>query len=420
MFRISIFEFRILAIMPKYFYVAKSMEGQEKAAELEAKDEHQLAKILHQEGYVLISAKASQEKKQSSFDISLPFLNGVSLKEKLFFTRNLKVMISAGISLPRALRTLAEISKNKIFKKVLLEIIEEVNKGQSFSGVLAKYPKIFSNLFCNLIKAGEESGTMEESLKNLTMQMERQNDLRSKITGAMMYPAVIVAAMIGIGVLMLVMVIPKLAETFRDLGAELPLTTRIVMFLGDFMVQKWYLVILIIIIFVVALRIILGTKSGKRAFDRISLKIPVIAPLVQKTNSAYTVRTISSLLNSGVPVTTTLEITSGILGNVYFSEALQKSAERVRKGEKLSAALKSFGDLYPQVVVQMLEVGEETGETSDILQKLADFFEEEVTNTTKNMSSIIEPILMLFIGGAVGFFAVSMLQPIYGVMGTIK
>jgi type IV pilus assembly protein PilC len=168
------------------------------------------------------------------------------------------------------------------------------------------------------------------------------------------------------------------------------------------------------------LKITLGSKSGKRFFDRISLKIPIISPLVQKINSAYTTRTISSLLNSGVPVTTTLEITSGILGNVYFREALLSSAEKVRKGEKLSAALKSFSDLYPQVVIQMLEVGEETGETSDILQKLADFFEEEVTNMTKNMSSIIEPILMLFIGGAVGFFAVSMLQPIYGVMGTIK
>jgi len=406
--------------MPKYFYVAKSVEGKEKAGEVDAKDEHQLAKSLHQEGYVLISSEAAKEKKQGGFAISLPFFNNVSLKEKLFFTRNLKVMISAGISLPRSLSTLADISKNKVFKKALLEIIEEVNEGQSFSGALGKHPKIFSNLFCNLIKAGEESGTMEESLKNLTLQMERQNDLRSKITGAMMYPAVIVVAVLGIGILMLVMVIPKLAETFKDLGVELPLTTRIVIGLGDFMVQRWYLVILIIVIFIVAFKIILATKSGRRVFDSLSLKMPIIASLVQKTNAAYTTRTIGSLLSSGVAVTAALETTSGVLGNIYFREALQKSAERVRKGEKLSSALKSFGELYPQVVIQMLEVGEETGETSDILQKLADFFEDEVTNTTKNMSSIIEPILMLFIGGAVGFFAISMLQPIYGVMGSIK
>ncbi len=406
--------------MPKYFYVAKSMGGQEKTGEVEAKDEHQLAKILHQEGYTLISAESAKGKEHSGFSISLPFINGVSLKEKLFFTRNLRVMISAGISLPRSLRTLAEVSNNKTFKKTLLEIIEDINKGQNFSSALVKYPKIFSNLFCNLIKAGEESGTMEDSLKNLTLQMERQHDLKSKITGAMMYPAVIIVAMLGIGILMMVMVIPKLAETFRDLGADLPLTTRIVMGSGDFMVQKWYLVVSTIIILAVVLRIALGTKSGKRVFDRISLKIPIISPLVQKTNSAYTTRTIGSLLSSGVPVTNALEITSGVLGNVYFQEALSKSAEKVRKGEKLSAALKSFGNLYPSMVIQMLEVGEETGETSDILQKLADFYEEEVTSATKNMSSIIEPILMLIIGGAVGFFAISMLQPIYGVMGNIK
>jgi type IV pilus assembly protein PilC len=406
--------------MPNYFYVAKSIEGGEKSGEIEAKDEHQLARILHQEGYILVSARAEKEKGKGGFNINLPFLNGVSLKDKLFFTRNLKVMVSAGISLPRSLGTLADISKNKTFKEAILGVISDINKGESFSVSLKKYPKIFSDIFCSLIKAGEESGTMEESLKNLTTQMERQNDLRSKIVGAMMYPAVIIVAILGIGILMLVMVIPKLAEIFEDLGSQLPLTTRIVMFLGDFMVQKWYFVILAVVLFIFGLKMILGTKDGKRFFDKLSLKLPIIAPLVQKTNAAYTVRTIGSLLSSGVPVMTALEITSGILGNVYFREALLASSEKVRKGGKLSAALKSYGDLYPSVVIQMLEVGEETGETSDILEKLADFFEEEVTNTTKNMSAIVEPILMLFIGGAVGFFAVSMLQPIYGVMGDIK
>lgn len=406
--------------MPIYFYVAKAIGGGEKSGEIEAKDEHQLAKTLHQEGYILVSAELADEKNKKGFSISLPFLNGVSLKEKLFFARNLRVMVSAGISLPRSLNTLASVTKNKLFKKILLDTIEQINKGQSFSSSLAKHPKVFSELFCNLIKAGEESGTMEDSLKNLSVQMERQNNLRSKIIGAMMYPAVIVVAILGIGVLMMVMVIPKLAETFRDLGAELPLTTRIVMGLGDFMTQRWYLVILIVAALIVGLRFALNTESGKRIFDKVSLKIPIIAPLVQKTNAAYTTRTIGSLLNSGIQVTSALEITSRVLANVYFREALLGSAEKVRKGEKLSTALKSYGDIYPSVVIQMIEVGEETGETPEILQKLADFFEEEVENSTKNMSSIVEPILMLFIGGAVGFFAVSMLQPIYSVMGNMQ
>ncbi|MFH1036751.1 MAG: type II secretion system F family protein [Patescibacteria group bacterium] len=406
--------------MAKYFYVAKNIKGEEKTGELEAKDEHHLAKILHQEGYVLISADAEKEVGEKSLDINIPFINKVSLKEKLFFTRNLKVMVSAGISLPRSLRTLAEISKNKRFRKALLEIVEEVNKGKNFSASLSKYPDIFPEIFCSLIRAGEESGTMEESLKNLTQQLERQNELRSKIIGAMIYPIVIVTAMLGIGTLMLVMVIPQLAATFRDLGVELPLTTKIVMALGDFATQRWYFLIMIIVLLVVGFRVALKTKKGKRILDKISLKIPIFASLVQKINSAYTIRTIGSLINSGVPIVSSLEITSGVLGNIFYREALTGSAEQVRKGGKLSEALKNYGDLYPAVVIQMIEVGEETGETSEILQKLADFFEEEVTNATKNMSSIIEPILMLLIGGAIGFFAISMLQPMYSVMDTIK
>lgn len=406
--------------MPKYFYVAKSVAGEEKTGELDAKDESQLAKILHDEGFVLVSAEAEKEKGKKNFNINISFLDKVSLKEKTFFTRNLTVMISAGISLPRSLSTLAEITKNKKFKKVLLEIVGEVNKGQSFSSTLKKYPDVFSELFCSLIRAGEESGTMEDSLKNLTQQMERQGELRSKIIGAIIYPVVVISAMIGIGIMMLVMVIPKLAETFKEIGAELPITTKIVMYMGDFMSQKWYLFILMIIVLAIIFKILSKTEAGKKILDKISLKLPVISPIVQKINSAYTVRTIGSLVNSGVPITNALEITAGILGNVYFKEALIGSADLVRKGKKLSEALKGYGSLYPLIALQMVEVGEETGETADILQKLADFFEEEVANTTKNLSSIIEPVLMLLIGGAIGFFAISMMQPLYSIMGSIN
>lgn len=409
-----------ILFMPKYFFAAKSQNGDPKTGEMEVQDEHQLARILHQEGYVLLSAETEGKKYKKSFNISIPFLNKVNLKEKLFFTRNLKVMVSAGISLPRSLRTLAEATKNEKFKKVLSEIVEEVSGGKSFSESLKKYPDIFPEIFVSLIKAGEESGTMEGSLTNLSQQLERQNDLRSKIKGAMTYPVVILSAMLGIGAMMLIMVVPKLAEVFKDMGVELPLTTRIVMGLGNFMAQKWYFVIIIVVLSIVAFRTAINTNVGKRAMDKLFLKIPVISPLIQKTNSAYTARTISSLIGSGVPIVSSLEITSKVLGNVYFREALLGASEKVSKGGKLSEALKSYGNLYPLVLIQMIEVGEETGETADILQKLADFFEEEVSNTTKNLSSIIEPVLMLFIGAAIGFFAISMMQPMYSVMGTIQ
>ncbi len=406
--------------MPKYFYTAKSLKGEPKSGTLEAKDKSELARTLRQEGYVLIKAGLEGEEiKRKKFKISLPFLGRISLTEKMMFTRNLQVMIAAGISLPRALRTLALQTKSKKFKKALFNIAEEITKGKSFSDSLQKHPNIFPEVFTSMVKVGEEAGTLEEVLKTLTQQMEREYELKSKIKGAMIYPAVIICAMLGIGFLMLVMVVPKLAETFRELNVELPPTTKVVISFGTFLAEKWFFAILIAILLFFVFRIILKTKRGKRMVDFLSLKIPIISPIIRKTNSAYTVRTLSSLFASGVPIVRSLEIVSAALGNIYFREAMTESAEKVRKGSKLSESLRPYQDIYPSIIIQMIEVGEETGETSDILGKLADFFETEVGNATKNLSAAIEPILMLIIGAVVGFFAISMVQPMYSMLGAM-
>jgi len=406
--------------LPKYFYTAKSLKGEPKSGTLEAKDKSELARTLRQEGYVLIKAGLEGEEiKRKKFKISLPFLGRISLTEKMMFTRNLQVMIAAGISLPRALRTLALQTKSKKFKKALFNIAEEITKGKSFSDSLQKHPNIFPEVFTSMVKVGEEAGTLEEVLKTLTQQMEREYELKSKIKGAMIYPAVIICAMLGIGFLMLVMVVPKLAETFRELNVELPPTTKVVISFGTFLAEKWFFAILIAILLFFVFRIILKTKRGKRMVDFLSLKIPIISPIIRKTNSAYTVRTLSSLFASGVPIVRSLEIVSAALGNIYFREAMTESAEKVRKGSKLSESLRPYQDIYPSIIIQMIEVGEETGETSDILGKLADFFETEVGNATKNLSAAIEPILMLIIGAVVGFFAISMVQPMYSMLGAM-
>jgi len=405
----------------KYFYTAKSFSGELKSGILEAQNEYQLARILHQEGYVLISVTSEKpEIKKRKLEISLPFLGGVSLSEKIMFTRNLQVMVRAGISLPQALEILAAQSKSKKFREALLEIAEEVTKGKNFSDSLAKFPQFFSEIFCSMVKVGEEAGTLEDNLKVLTQQMEREHELKTKVKGAMIYPAVIISAMIGIGILMLVMVVPKLAETFSELAIELPPTTKFVIFLGNFLAEKWYLLILLIFALFIFLRTILRTKEGKRLIDGLTLKIPIISPIIRKTNSASIVRTLSSLIISGVPIIRCLEIISPTLGNFYFQKSISEAAEKVRKGSKLSEALMPYRNLYPLGVIQMIAVGEQTGETSTILAKLADFFEEEVTNATKNLSAVIEPVLMLLIGAVVGFFAISMIQPIYSMLGAIK
>lgn len=405
--------------MPRYSYVAKTFKGEQRLGTLEAKNEHEVAKILRREGCILISASPEEPAKKKRITISLPFLERVSLVEKMMFTRNLAVMIGAGVSLPRALEISASQAKTKKFGKALSDIMEEIIKGKSFSKSLAKYPNIFSELFYSMVKVGEEAGTLEEVLKVLTQQMEKDHELRSKIKGAMVYPAVIVSAMVGIGILMLIIVVPKLAETFSELGIELPPTTRLVIAVGSFLANFWYSLPVILLVSVILLRAILKTKAGKAAIDTLFLRVPIIAPIVKKTNSAYTVRTLSSLIASGVPIVRALEVVSGTLGNIYYKRAIANVAEQVKKGSKMAEVFKQYKDIYPILVIHMIEVGEETGETSKILQKLADFFEEEVANSTKNLSAVIEPVLMLIIGAAVGFFAISIIQPIYSMLGAI-
>ncbi len=402
--------------MPSFFYVAKNLKGEPRSGVFEAKNEHELARILREEGYILISAKSEEEQKNKKLIFSIPFLSRVSLVERIMFTRNLQIMIAAGVSLPRSLNILAEQSKNKKFKRVILDIREEIIKGKNFSASLKKYPNIFGELFVSMIKVGEEAGTLEEVLGVLTEQMDRDHELRSRVKGAMMYPMVVVSAMLGIGVLMMIMVVPKLAKVFSDLKMELPLTTKFILTSGTFMAKFWYIIIAVFLVLLILARMFLKTKSGKLIKDNLFLKAPILSRVTKETNSASTVRTLSSLITAGVPIVRALEVTSGTLSNVYYQKALMKAAEQVKKGNKLAEILGQYRNIYPNLVIQMISVGEETGETATILKKLADFYEEEVSNTTKNLSSIIEPILMLVIGGAVAFFAISIIQPIYGMM----
>ena len=406
--------------MPVYTYTAVSKKGEYITKEETAKDEHDLARLLHEKGYVLIEA---QEKgvKGKSFRIPsiLTFTFGVSLQEKLVFMRNLKVMVAAGITLPRALEILGAQTKNRKLKKALVQMREMVLKGQQLSEAMELHPSIFPDLFRNMIRAGEESGTLETVLSQLTLQLEREHDLRSKIQGALMYPAVIVVAMIGIGILMLVMVVPNLAATFQELGVQLPASTRFVISFAEFLTQQWYLAIGIFLVAVGASYQALRTNTGKRVVDEAFLHLPLFSGITKKIQTALFARTMSSLIGAGIPIVRSLEVTATVLDSASFKASLLEAAGQMRKGKKLSETLERYSNLYPLAVIQMIEVGEETGQTGDLLAKLAEFFEEEVNSITKNLASIIEPVLMLIIGAVVGFFAISMIQPMYSMLGTL-
>ena len=407
--------------MPTYFYTATSLQGEKITGSEEAKSERDLARALHEKGYI-ITRVATEERKNSKlrFLRMLEDLFSVSLQEKMLFMRNLKVMVGAGVPLPKALEILALQASSPQLKHALEDIREKVLQGEMLSLAMSRHPAIFSDLFVNMIRVGEESGTMEVVLSHLTLQLEREHDLRSKIQGALMYPVVVVIAMVGVGIIMLVSIVPNLAKTFKELGVTLPPTTKFMIGLGEFLSHQWYIALLIFLAAAFALYRALKSKKGKWILDGLVLRAPLFSSFVQKINSAFFARTLSSLIGAGIPIVKSLEITSTVLNNGYFRKALMDAAEQVRKGAKLSQSLKSSGKLYPLVVLQMLQVGEETGQTGEILAKLADFFEEEVNAITKNFASIIEPALMLIMGGLVGFFAISMIQPMYSMLGSVK
>lgn len=345
---------------------------------------------------------------------------GVGVKEKIFFTKNLQVMISSGLSLPRSISILAEQAKNKKFKEALETIKTEITQGKNFSESMQKYPGIFSDFYSSMVKVGEETGTLEKVLDILDKQLEKDYDLQSKVKGALIYPAVIVVLMLGIGVLMLVYVVPTLSATFIELKVELPMTTQVVMGLGNFFKNNILAIAALTVLFIFGVCQFFKTAFGKRLYDNLMLAMPIISPIVKNINSAYTVRNLSSLIASGVSLPRALEITGNTLGNYKYKNALIESEDKVKKGEKFSEALKKYDTIYPATLIQMIAVGEETGETSVILSKLADFYENEVSEATKNLASVIEPFLMIIIGVVVGFFAVSMIQPMYSMMDSMN
>jgi len=404
--------------MPEFKYTAKSeKDGMVISDTMVSPTKSALAKDLRQKKYFLISAEVVSDKKKKK-NLSI-FPGKISLQEKMFFTRNLKIMLSGGLSFARALHALSEQTKNERFKNVILEIKGKITSGSSFSQALEDFPNVFSEVFRNMIKLSEESGTMEKALENLTSQMEREYELKSKIKGALIYPAVIVCAMGGIGVIFLTVFIPQLAATFDGMGAELPVFTSMIVGIGTFLSEKWYFVLLSLVLFFYLLKNLIKTPKGKRVFDAFLLKIPIASAMIRKGNTAYFAKTMGSLLFSGVPMIKSMEIFSRSVSNVYFAESIKDATKVIERGGKLSSALLPYTDLYGTIAIQMIEVGEETGQTSDMLLRVASFLDEEVMNTTKNLTAILEPFLMIFIGVAIGIFALAVIQPIYSMLDYI-
>ncbi len=404
--------------MATFIYKAKNADGVTVEDVMEATDKFEMVKIAREKGLTVIFAK-EQTKGSLNLDKINQVLTRVKLREKIIFTRNISAMIDAGISLSRALEILEKQSKNPKFKGVLRSLSADIESGDSLASAMKKHPSVFSSLFVAMVHAGEESGKLVESFGIIGRQLEQSYTLRKKVKGAMMYPSVVLVAMVGIAILMFIYVVPSLVSTFKEFKVDLPMSTKMIMAISDFLVANTVLALFLLVGIVIAFFIGIRTKVGMRMSDYAILHMPVISGIVKQYNAAQTARTLSSLFSSGVSVVETLAITEDVLQNSYYKAVLGKCKEVVQKGVPLSSVFLENEHIYPLLVGEMMQVGEETGKLSDMLEKIASFYEEEVETITKDLSTIIEPILMLFIAGGVGFFAIAMISPMYTLTSSI-
>lgn len=406
--------------MPNYFYTAKSIDGETKKGKLAARDLHDLSRQLKDNELILVEATDCEAKK-NNLNFSLPpIFSRVSAVEKIMMAKNLQVMAATGLSIIKSLEVLSAQTKNVKLKKALADIKERVNKGESFSEAISNYPDIFSDFFVSMAKVGEESGTMENVLKVLSMQLEKEHKLKSKMQAAMIYPCIILLVMVAVGIIIVTFVLPSLNTFFSSMATEVPFYTKMLLSFGEFSTKYWPFIIGFFAFLSGAFWMALRSRPGKAIADAVLLKLPLFSPLVKKSNCAVLIRSLSSLLSAGVPFTRSLEVTAGTVGNHFFKEALNESLEKIKKGEKLSKTLSAHGNIFPFGVIEMIEVGEETGKTSTILSELADFYEQETIAATEKLSSSIEPILIVVLGVAVAIFAFSIIEPMYSMLGSIQ
>jgi len=402
--------------MPTFTYKAiKKGEKESYEGKVEAKDRFDVYAIVRKEGAQILSVKEATTSSEYANKIT-QFLSRVSESSKIIFMRNLGAMIRAGLTVSRALTVMERQTKNPKFKGILGEMHKDIEEGGDLNSSMNKHLDVFSPLMVAMVKAGEESGSLADSCTIIAEQAERTYELKKKVRGAMIYPGIIITVLLGIGSMMMIFIVPTLSATFETLGSELPTSTQIIISFSNFLVNY---TLLTFIGFVGAIALFIAfirTKNGARLFEAFILRIPVIGTLVKETNSARTGRTLSSLLSSGVHVLHALEITEEVIQNSFYKDVIAEARASVQGGSPIAEVFEKKEFLYPPLVGELIAVGEETGNLPDMLHEVAKFYEGEVDQKTKNMSTIIEPMLMLVVGSAVGYFALAMISPMYSMV----
>lgn len=408
--------------MPQYQYVAASEAGKNTTkGTMEAADEAAVMQALTKQKLRPLSVTLA-----SKSNSSLSSLFGPSKKVKsddlVIFTRQLSAMVGAGVPLLRSLSSLEQHSESPGLKSILVDVIKDVEGGAPLGDALAKHPSAFSDVYVNMVRAGEAAGILDEILKRLALQQEKNATMRKKIKSAMTYPMVLMVITVLAFFGLMLFVIPQIGKILTDLGgpdAQLPLITQIMLAISAFILQWWFIVLPLFGLGVWALLRYIKTPGGRKLFHRVALRVPAVNGVIRKVVVARFARTFSALTGAGVSIIEAMTVTAHALGNVVYEESLLNAVDKVKNGQQLSHVLEEDG-LYPAIVSQMLAVGEETGQTDTVLVKVAEFYEEEVDTAIASLSSIIEPVMIVIMGGAVGLIAASVMGPIASLAQNIK
>lgn len=382
---------------------------------VEAPGENEAAELLSERGLVVLSLVVSRQK-AFKFNINI---GGVNQKDLVIFSRQLAVMIAATIPIVQALRILSQQTSNPVFTDKVIEMANDVDGGMKLSDAMAKHTKIFSNFFVAMIKSGETSGRLEEVLEYLADQMEKDYDLVSRIKGAMIYPALILVGMVGIGILMMVYILPKLTPMLQESGAKLPAITQWIINISNFMVGFWYYMVFLLLVLVGVFLFWTKSKSGKLIWDSVKIKMPIFGSLFRKIYLVRFTRSLHTLIKGGVPIAMALRITAEVVDNKAYADLIMKTVAEVEAGNSIST-LFAKSPLMPKMLSQMMIVGEKTGRIDTILERLSDFYSREINNMVGNLTVLIEPLILIIMGVGVAGIVAAIMLPMYKVAQNIN
>jgi type IV pilus assembly protein PilC len=396
--------------MPIFSYKVKDSRGRELEGAVEAGDSTQASEVLKERGYQVVSLSQREETSIGSFRFT--FLQRVKTEDIVVFSRQLSVMVGASISIVRSLRTAARQTTSPKLQRVVLDIASEVEGGVRLSDAFAKYPHIFGTFYVNMLRSGETSGKLDEVLHYLADQQEKDLDLRRRVKGAMTYPIFVLIMLFIVGTVMMVFVVPKLTAVLRESGADLPVTTKGLIWVSDFFVKYWYLIVGGVLAISFGGRAVYRTPVGKRFLDAALLRIPVFGSLFRKIYITRITHSLSTLIEGGVDMVTSLKVVAGVVGNEVYRDALVKTVQEVSAGNTMASVWKTRKEI-PDMVTQMVAIGEETGKLQQVLTRLTDFYTRETNASVATLSTAIEPIIMLVMGVAVGALVSAIILPMY-------